>query len=620
MRCLDDGLIYYIVEKYNGYSLSTEAILALISNAMGTSILTPDPSIDMPPATPLTIETTINPQDISLVPPISPSGLLASRTMIGSLTNNLSFSSMINNYQEFGRRSPPRNHLPPLGDTSPEHNLHITNEIYASNQTIHNTNYFPKAHKSTGLRDPVVGYQPRGRSSSSDRYKDKSIVNKAGKTLASGFRTKSPDTSPTPEERFQKSFQTTTSTTSIPLMVMSSELLQKSAKTYGVDPSVLYDPDNESDIHSIQTQSSSLTYNAQRAIQIMHNQLVSEGILPSLQPEQILTQQQIQELGLHEKSLDQIIDEVGKKYQQAMSSNNSINSQTSSIKSLNNKKQPVSMSFFNDEEDFKSRAQSMMLPDQSNLSSEQQESNNNNQHLPIDQIPLFATSLPQEYDTNLSENNHHPHISHHNHENHEIREQNEQEILTKPSNDEQSVLTSPKIRLPSTSFLSSTTEPHPLLFYGSKIIPTNLKEVALATEIDQKLQELSQEEQERARKRLIITSLHGRARDRYDEFLQDFPLLIDGQEPSIVHIPPVKGPRQLKTEPSKQPLKPFKSYEEETMVMNNGVPAGSGLMLWRPRDILTAQGKYRRHVYQKKTELSQVAYPNVSNRPFVSST
>lgn len=44
----------------------------------------------------------------------------------------------------------------------------------------------------------------------------------------------------------------------------------------------------------------------------MHEQLIEEKILPSMQPEPVLSQAQIEELGLHKKTFDQIMNEIRK--------------------------------------------------------------------------------------------------------------------------------------------------------------------------------------------------------------------------------------------------------------------------------------------------------------------
>jgi len=59
-----------------------------------------------------------------------------------------------------------------------------------------------------------------------------------------------------------------------------------------------------------------------------------------------------------------------------------------------------------------------------------------------------------------------------------------------------------------------------------------------------------------------------------------------------------KAPLAIKTTTDKQiqeegPINPYKTYTEQSYIMNAGVPSGTGLMLWRPRDRVSTEGRYR---------------------------
>lgn len=59
-----------------------------------------------------------------------------------------------------------------------------------------------------------------------------------------------------------------------------------------------------------------------------------------------------------------------------------------------------------------------------------------------------------------------------------------------------------------------------------------------------------------------------------------------------------KAPLAIKTTTDKQiqeegPINPYKTYTEQSYIMNAGVPSGTGLMLWRPRDRVSSEGRYR---------------------------
>jgi hypothetical protein len=42
MRCIDESMIYHFMERYQGFSMSVEAILALVGNSLGTSLVNPE--------------------------------------------------------------------------------------------------------------------------------------------------------------------------------------------------------------------------------------------------------------------------------------------------------------------------------------------------------------------------------------------------------------------------------------------------------------------------------------------------------------------------------------------------------------------------------------------------
>lgn len=84
-----------------------------------------------------------------------------------------------------------------------------------------------------------------------------------------------------------------------------------------------------------------------------------------------------------------------------------------------------------------------------------------------------------------------------------------------------------------------------------------------------------------------------------------------------------KPPRAIKTregrvdeENNPIPLAPYGSYAEESHVVNAGVPAGAGLMLWRPRYRVSREGRYR--AGQSHTRLKHSLKEGPAKRPFVS--
>jgi hypothetical protein len=88
--------------------------------------------------------------------------------------------------------------------------------------------------------------------------------------------------------------------------------------------------------------------------------------------------------------------------------------------------------------------------------------------------------------------------------------------------------------------------------------------------------------------------------------------------------PLARPPIAIKTKPGKRdannnpiPESPYKSYEEECKVQNTGVPAGAGYMLWRPRYRVSKDGRYR--AGQNHTRIRASIQEGPVKRPFISS-
>jgi hypothetical protein len=63
------------------------------------------------------------------------------------------------------------------------------------------------------------------------------------------------------------------------------------------------------------------------------------------------------------------------------------------------------------------------------------------------------------------------------------------------------------------------------------------------------------------------------------------------------------------------PAAPYGSYEAQSAVQSSGVPAGAGLMLWRPRYRVSNEGRYR--AGQALTRLRNDIKKGPENRPFI---
>jgi hypothetical protein len=98
-----------------------------------------------------------------------------------------------------------------------------------------------------------------------------------------------------------------------------------------------------------------------------------------------------------------------------------------------------------------------------------------------------------------------------------------------------------------------------------------------------------------------------------DSFFKEFPNLKDGF--------PQKGTKAIKTRTDEEtlPNNPYGSWHEETKVMNTGVAAGAGLMLWQPRDRITSNHRYRvSSQISASSPLRPLPKENYQNQPGVS--
>jgi hypothetical protein len=128
LRCVDDSMIYHLLQRYNGFSLTPEAILMLLGNSLGTSILV-DPSAQHERETGLPNNNIISehPEFMAwkaeekaaheyivmerlapLMEAVTAEGILPPQALVSDFNSTMN----INNYQHFGQRHPYR--LPAL--------------------------------------------------------------------------------------------------------------------------------------------------------------------------------------------------------------------------------------------------------------------------------------------------------------------------------------------------------------------------------------------------------------------------------------------------------------------------------------------------------------------------
>jgi hypothetical protein len=128
LRCVDDSMVYHLLQRYDGFSLTPEAILLLLGNSLGTSILV-DPTLQHERETGLPNNNVVSEHpdfaawkaeekaahEHILMERLAP--LLEAMTAEGvlpvkALAHDFHSTMTINNYQHFGQRHPYR--LPAL--------------------------------------------------------------------------------------------------------------------------------------------------------------------------------------------------------------------------------------------------------------------------------------------------------------------------------------------------------------------------------------------------------------------------------------------------------------------------------------------------------------------------
>jgi hypothetical protein len=356
MRVLDDSLIFYLMEKYSGYSLSPEAILALLGNTMGTSVINNiDPNntmtldqlqryAELHPSDPLPSSSDYFNQmdyemEMMMADQQQQSSSLMKDTGNASLTAQLSYVSQINNYRSFGRRSPPNGPggtgTGVGGGGKDHHSSHLPSLVGSS--SLNSSSAFPSESGMSFARHglnsrmnaPVTGFQPRSELPHDSRVSSANHL----KTLAGGFRTQQGAAllqtlqqqkeglsfDPLPNDQSHPWFTNRSSPypgesgRKTPLVVLSSEHFRSVADEMGFSlPELmttgfrdLQDQQEAADEEEYQDQQK-----IESAIGAMHEQLLEEGILPSLRPEKVLSKQQLTELGLKKKTVEDVFKQI----------------------------------------------------------------------------------------------------------------------------------------------------------------------------------------------------------------------------------------------------------------------------------------------------------------------
>lgn len=214
MRCVTDEMIYHFLDKYDGFSMSIDAIILLIGNTLGSSTVSPYPEVN------------------------------------------------ISRVQRFLVPAEPDEFYSPA-DKDPTH--HKLND------------YAP---------DEKLPFQGRTYSASKARTAPERVV-------ASGFHLRSPS-----REEYDLNDS------------MESETVRNSRKeklsNNGFTDSLATWDDNSKEQEAIES-----------AMSVMREQLIIEGILPSLRPEKVLSEKQLEDIGLHRRSVEDVAKEISRKKGQA---------------------------------------------------------------------------------------------------------------------------------------------------------------------------------------------------------------------------------------------------------------------------------------------------------------
>jgi hypothetical protein len=162
----------------------------------------------------------------------------------------------------------------------------------------------------TVSRPATLPERQRSRSESRERSRERKTLKSSGSVRASGVGA---------EGSLASSHKS--------LVVFGSDNVREVARAMGyvIDGEEITDDlaservdDQDADAYSVFSQHSHNTRDSYHttvpanAIAAMHEQLIEENLLPSMQPEPVLSQTQIEELGLHKKSFNQIMKELSK--------------------------------------------------------------------------------------------------------------------------------------------------------------------------------------------------------------------------------------------------------------------------------------------------------------------
>lgn len=515
MRCVTDEMIYHFMEKYDGFSMSIDAIVSLIGNKLGSSTVSPYPDVNI-----ATVQ--------RFLAPVLTAG--EDRAVY-----------------DYGQERDPSQHLLNEFDSLP--------------------------------------FQER-------TYTAYKVRSAPERVLASGFRMGSP--------LKQQLDNTDHSESTNKFVKYSSSSLDSRDEKQIADDAIL------------------------DAMSVMRKQLVLEKTLPSLRPEKVLTEKQLEDIGFRRRTIEQISREMSRRKTQvakrgviaqaqhqwtatdlgSIGSDDGKNSEDNSGKNIVSEDQLLGLHeakaelgeqgiFFNtsieegtingaDVKDFEKRYEQWDFEKVNAL----------HQHA-ANSLPLYGSSIPSPVERgnmlerqNLSS---------------PIRElQNQFANASKDNRGDQGPRTTLKNRSlysadgsqntpfglgPINSLRSENTGQGPVL-QAPKLLAAPPPEQAALTGITDSITIEVKEKPPRA-----IKTRGGALATTVDLF--------------NTKLPEANHPDGL-------PPSPFKTFNEKTMVYTNGIPSSAGLRLWRPRHKVTKDGRYKVAIASK---LRDDGYQDVKN-PF----
>lgn len=288
MRCIDESMVYYFMEKFEGYTMSVEAILALIGNSLGTSMVAPDPAV-----------------------------LSTERDIVGKEKRNvgrnkhtpMNIETVTNTYAPGKNYPNPRTLNAVVFDT-------VDFDTAAAERRRRAARNHPK-----GLSDPVMGIAPRKYHAPQEPARALSP-----KAMGGGFRTESREGRPlepmaevdgTPQYfAVLGSDQVHNS-----LSLFRKEYFDDSMQFSSMHPSQAHPSHSHSHSHHQSSSHSHPQHHSHdgddisvRSISVMKGQMIEEESLPSMQPEKVLSEQQLHDLGHKLKTFEEIMLEMNPHY------------------------------------------------------------------------------------------------------------------------------------------------------------------------------------------------------------------------------------------------------------------------------------------------------------------